>query len=143
MFSATLGLVDIVKGTNSYYKLQLLEDDRESRCVWGWGRVPRGGPVREWASEGCGEVFGQREAWLPAIQCPNFPGHAVLPSLETLCLQPLEESRVPEPRGLTWTWSSWQVETASLLGLQLVVENQMLCSCGLGGGGIMLVPTKP
>lgn len=61
MFSATLGLVDIVKGTNSYYKLQLLEDDRESRCVWGWGRVPRGGPVREWACEGCGEVFGQRE----------------------------------------------------------------------------------
>jgi len=31
IFSATLGLVDIVKGTNSYYKLQLLEDDRESR----------------------------------------------------------------------------------------------------------------
>lgn len=31
VFSATLGLVDIVKGTNSYYKLQLLEDDKESR----------------------------------------------------------------------------------------------------------------
>lgn len=31
IFSATLGLVDIVKGTNSYYKLQLLEDDRENR----------------------------------------------------------------------------------------------------------------
>lgn len=35
VFSATLGLVDIVKGTNSYYKLQLLEDDKESRCVRG------------------------------------------------------------------------------------------------------------
>ena len=35
VFSATLGLVDIVKGTNSYYKLQLLEDDRESRCAGG------------------------------------------------------------------------------------------------------------
>uniref|UniRef100_A0A8C8R4N6 Poly [ADP-ribose] polymerase n=1 Tax=Pelusios castaneus TaxID=367368 RepID=A0A8C8R4N6_9SAUR len=41
IFSATLGLVDIVKGTNSYYKLQLLEDDREIR-YWvfrSWGRV--------------------------------------------------------------------------------------------------------
>lgn len=33
IFSATLGLVDIVRGTNSYYKLQLLEDDREIRLV--------------------------------------------------------------------------------------------------------------
>lgn len=41
VFSATLGLVDIVRGTNSYYKLQLLEDDKESR-YWifrSWGRV--------------------------------------------------------------------------------------------------------
>ncbi|XP_075387171.1 poly [ADP-ribose] polymerase 1 [Tenrec ecaudatus] len=41
VFSATLGLVDIIKGTNSYYKLQLLEDDKESR-YWifrSWGRV--------------------------------------------------------------------------------------------------------
>ncbi|XP_036133329.1 poly [ADP-ribose] polymerase 1 isoform X2 [Molossus molossus] len=41
VFSATLGLVDIVKGTNSYYKLQLLEDDQGSR-YWifrSWGRV--------------------------------------------------------------------------------------------------------
>ncbi|XP_067420946.1 poly [ADP-ribose] polymerase 1 isoform X2 [Emydura macquarii macquarii] len=41
IFSATLGLVDIVRGTNSYYKLQLLEDDREIR-YWvfrSWGRV--------------------------------------------------------------------------------------------------------
>ncbi|XP_048363626.1 poly [ADP-ribose] polymerase 1 [Sphaerodactylus townsendi] len=41
IFSATLGLVDIVKGTNSYYKLQLLEDDKEIR-YWvfrSWGRV--------------------------------------------------------------------------------------------------------
>lgn len=39
VFSATLGLVDIVKGTNSYYKLQLLEDDKGSRCVQGTDRV--------------------------------------------------------------------------------------------------------
>ncbi|KAM4860571.1 poly [ADP-ribose] polymerase 1 isoform 2-T2 [Thomomys bottae] len=41
VFSATLGLVDIVKGTNSYYKLQLLEGDKENR-YWifrSWGRV--------------------------------------------------------------------------------------------------------
>lgn len=40
VFSATLGLVDIVKGTNSYYKLQLLEDDKESRYVLGAGECP-------------------------------------------------------------------------------------------------------
>lgn len=33
MYSATLGLVDIVRGTNSYYKLQLLEDDVQKRLV--------------------------------------------------------------------------------------------------------------
>lgn len=33
MYSATLGLVDIVRGTNSYYKLQLLEDDVQKRSV--------------------------------------------------------------------------------------------------------------
>ncbi|KAJ1148806.1 hypothetical protein NDU88_001632 [Pleurodeles waltl] len=41
IFSATLGLVDITRGTNSYYKLQLLEDDKETR-YWvfrSWGRV--------------------------------------------------------------------------------------------------------
>ncbi|XP_012872731.1 PREDICTED: poly [ADP-ribose] polymerase 1 [Dipodomys ordii] len=41
VFSATLGLVDIMKGTNSYYKLQLLEGDKENR-YWifrSWGRV--------------------------------------------------------------------------------------------------------
>lgn len=47
MYSATLGLVDIVRGTNSYYKLQLLEDDVQKR-YWvfrSWGRVgtPIGG----------------------------------------------------------------------------------------------------
>uniref|UniRef100_A0A4W5K5X8 NAD(+) ADP-ribosyltransferase n=1 Tax=Hucho hucho TaxID=62062 RepID=A0A4W5K5X8_9TELE len=31
IFSAMLGLVDIVRGTNSYYKLQLLEDDVQKR----------------------------------------------------------------------------------------------------------------
>ncbi|XP_053163184.1 poly [ADP-ribose] polymerase 1 [Hemicordylus capensis] len=41
IYSATLGLVDIVRGTNSYYKLQLLEDDREIRhwVFRSWGRV--------------------------------------------------------------------------------------------------------
>ncbi|XP_051908045.1 poly [ADP-ribose] polymerase 1 isoform X1 [Hippocampus zosterae] len=41
MYSATLGLVDIMRGTNSYYKLQLLEDDVQKR-YWvfrSWGRV--------------------------------------------------------------------------------------------------------
>ncbi|XP_029966946.1 poly [ADP-ribose] polymerase 1 [Salarias fasciatus] len=41
MYSATLGLVDIVRGTNSYYKLQLLEDDVQKQ-YWvfrSWGRV--------------------------------------------------------------------------------------------------------
>ena len=28
LYSATLGLVDIVRGTNSYYKLQLLKHDK-------------------------------------------------------------------------------------------------------------------
>uniref|UniRef100_A0AAR2JZI8 Poly [ADP-ribose] polymerase n=1 Tax=Pygocentrus nattereri TaxID=42514 RepID=A0AAR2JZI8_PYGNA len=42
IYSATLGLVDIVRGTNSYYKLQLLEDDVQKRRYWvfrSWGRV--------------------------------------------------------------------------------------------------------
>ncbi|MEE6473715.1 hypothetical protein FKM82_010148 [Ascaphus truei] len=41
IFSATLGLVDITRGTNSYYKLQLIEHDRDTR-YWvfrSWGRV--------------------------------------------------------------------------------------------------------
>ena len=31
VYSATLGLVDIVRGTNSYYKLQLLKEDKGHR----------------------------------------------------------------------------------------------------------------
>ena len=27
IFTAVLGMVDIIRGTNSYYKIQLLEDD--------------------------------------------------------------------------------------------------------------------
>lgn len=42
MYSATLGLVDIVRGTNSYYKLQLLEDDVQKRSV--------GGNIFSWSS---------------------------------------------------------------------------------------------
>lgn len=38
IYSATLGLVDIVRGTNSYYKLQLLEDDVQKR----WGTAALG-----------------------------------------------------------------------------------------------------
>ena len=33
LYNAVLGMVDIVRGTNSYYKLQILESDKSSR--WG------------------------------------------------------------------------------------------------------------
>lgn len=41
VWNAVLGLVDIVKGTNSYYKLQLLEGDsgRGYYVFRSWGRV--------------------------------------------------------------------------------------------------------
>ncbi len=41
IFNAVLGLVDIVKGTNSYYKLQLLEKDggKQYYIFRSWGRV--------------------------------------------------------------------------------------------------------
>ena len=41
VYNAVLGLVDIVRGTNSYYKLQLLEGDAaKNYCVFrAWGRV--------------------------------------------------------------------------------------------------------
>ncbi|XP_062502234.1 poly [ADP-ribose] polymerase 1-like isoform X2 [Corticium candelabrum] len=41
LYSATLGLVDVVKGTNSFYKLQVLESDAGHRCYLyrSWGRV--------------------------------------------------------------------------------------------------------
>uniref|UniRef100_A0A2K6QZB1 Poly [ADP-ribose] polymerase n=1 Tax=Rhinopithecus roxellana TaxID=61622 RepID=A0A2K6QZB1_RHIRO len=41
IFSATLGLADIVKGTNSDYKLKFLKDDKESRhwMFRSWGHV--------------------------------------------------------------------------------------------------------
>ena len=32
VYNAVLGLVDIVQGTNSFYKLQLLENDSSKRC---------------------------------------------------------------------------------------------------------------
>ncbi|XP_022090532.1 poly [ADP-ribose] polymerase 1-like isoform X2 [Acanthaster planci] len=44
LFSATLGMVDVTRGSNSYYKLQLLESDGGSR-YWvfrSWGRVGTG-----------------------------------------------------------------------------------------------------
>ena len=31
IYNAVLGMVDIVKGTNSYYKLRILEADKSSR----------------------------------------------------------------------------------------------------------------
>jgi hypothetical protein len=31
LYTAVLGMVDIVRGTNSYYKLQLLEMDKSQR----------------------------------------------------------------------------------------------------------------
>lgn len=41
IYSATLGLVDIVRGTNSYYKLQILQADNGKAChiFRSWGRV--------------------------------------------------------------------------------------------------------
>ena len=41
VFNAVLGLVDIQRGTNSYYKLQLLEGDstRSYYLFRSWGRV--------------------------------------------------------------------------------------------------------
>ena len=41
VYNAVLGLVDIVRGTNSYYKLQLLEGDsaRSYYVFRSWGRV--------------------------------------------------------------------------------------------------------
>ena len=41
IFSATLGMVDIQRGTNSFYKLQVLESDKGSRyfVFRAWGRV--------------------------------------------------------------------------------------------------------
>lgn len=41
VWNAVLGMVDIVKGTNSYYKLQLLEGDsgRGYYVFRSWGRV--------------------------------------------------------------------------------------------------------
>ena len=41
VYSAVLGMVDIVRGTNSYYKLQLLESDSGQKysLFRSWGRV--------------------------------------------------------------------------------------------------------
>lgn len=47
MYSATLGLVDIVRGTNSYYKLQLLEDDVQKRCGASFSTGLKNLPVKE------------------------------------------------------------------------------------------------
>ena len=40
-FSCVLGMVDVMRGTNSYYKLQLLESDRKTKwyVFRAWGRV--------------------------------------------------------------------------------------------------------
>ncbi|CAB3982898.1 Poly [ADP-ribose] polymerase 1 [Paramuricea clavata] len=41
VYNAVLGMVDITRGTNSYYKLQVLKEDKSSRCYLfrSWGRV--------------------------------------------------------------------------------------------------------
>ena len=41
LHTAVLGMVDVVRGTNSYYKLQLLESDSglNYRVFRSWGRV--------------------------------------------------------------------------------------------------------
>lgn len=40
-YTCVLGLVDILRGTNSYYKLQIIEDDKKSKYYLfrAWGRV--------------------------------------------------------------------------------------------------------
>lgn len=87
VFSATLGLVDIVKGTNSYYKLQLLEDDKESRCVLGTG-VFAGAVLRD----RCGPVC----AALAASRNPRFPvPGGLVPSRRTGCNEASNERGGP------------------------------------------------
>ena len=41
LYTAVLGMVDVVRGTNSYYKLQVLESDtcKNYRVFRSWGRV--------------------------------------------------------------------------------------------------------
>ena len=41
LYNAVLGMVDVMKGTNSYYKLQLLESDSGGhyQLFRAWGRV--------------------------------------------------------------------------------------------------------
>ena len=41
VWNAVLGLVDVIRGTNSYYKLQLLEGDSSKNyyVFRSWGRV--------------------------------------------------------------------------------------------------------
>ncbi len=41
IWNAVLGLVDVIRGTNSYYKLQLLEGDSSKNyyVFRSWGRV--------------------------------------------------------------------------------------------------------
>ncbi|KAM7430085.1 Poly [ADP-ribose] polymerase 1 [Porites harrisoni] len=76
VYSATLGLVDIVRGTNSYYKLQLLKEDKgHSYYIFrSWGRVgttiggnklERCGPKKS-AIEKFMELYGEKtgNSWL-------------------------------------------------------------------------------
>lgn len=91
VFSATLGLVDIVKGTNSYYKLQLLEDDKESRCVLGTGQRPCGDRGAGLLAESTGvarpSVGGKppspQTAWPPSVWPPTSGDELALPSPKT------------------------------------------------------------
>lgn len=69
VFSATLGLVDIVKGTNSYYKLQLLEDDKGSRCVL--GRGVRGAVLQQRVGPLCCAV--RLSTRVPSVPGPSVP----------------------------------------------------------------------
>lgn len=41
VYSVVLGMVDVIRGTNSYYKLQILESDKGKnyRVFRSWGRV--------------------------------------------------------------------------------------------------------
>ena len=107
VFSATLGLVDIVKGTNSYYKLQLLEDDKESRCVLGTGQRPCGDRGASLLAESTGaarpSVGGKppspQTAWPPSVRPPTSGDELAL-HLPRLLMAP---QRFPSPDPFTCT----------------------------------------
>ena len=74
VYNAVMELVDIAKGTNSYYKLQLLEGDTSKNyCVFrAWGRV--------------GTSVGNSKVEVGAILAPNAMQLEVLIQSVILCV---------------------------------------------------------